>query len=86
MGKYVGRREVQEFLLGGFATYGALWLAVESISAFFVTLKPEGFIWYCLLLVLAAVGGVWRAWPTQRIEFPIPGSDSRFEIQFGNVF
>ena len=86
MGKYVGRRHVQDFLLGGSATYGALWLAVESISAFFVSQKPEGFVWYSALLVLAALGGVWRAWPTQRIEFPIPGSDSSFEIRFGNVF
>ena len=46
MGKYVGRRHVQDFLLGGSATYGALWLAVKSISAFFVSLKPEGFVWY----------------------------------------
>ena len=61
-------------------------MAVESVSAFFVSLKPEGFVWYSALLVLAAMGGVWRAWPTRRIEFPIPGSDSSFEIRFGNVF
>ena len=86
MNKYVGKRDVQDFLLGGAATYGALWLAVESVSAFFVSLKPEGLVWYSALLVLAAMGGVWRAWPTRRIEFPIPGSDSSIEIRFGNVF
>ena len=85
MSKYVGRRELQDFLLGGAATYGTLWLAVESISAFFVSLKPEGVVWYSALLALAALGGVWRAFPTRRIEFPIPGSDSSFEIRFGNV-
>ena len=82
-------RVVQAFLLGGAATYGALWLAVESVSAFFVSLKPEGFVWYSALLVLAAMGGAWRtwrAWPKRRIEFPIPASDSSFEIRFGNVF
>ena len=86
MSKYVGRRRVQDFLLGGFATYGALWLAVESISTFFSSLKPEGLVWYCPLLVLAFIGGFWRAWPTKQIEFPIPASDSSFEIRFGNVF
>ena len=86
MSKYVGRRDVEAFLLGGAATYGALWLAVESVSTFFVSLKPEGFVWYSALLVLAVMGGVWRAYPTRRIEFPIPGSDSSFEIRFGNVF
>ena len=86
MSKYVGRRHVQDFLIGGFATYGALWLAVGSISAFFASLKPEGLVWYCALVVLSAIGGVWRAWPTKRIEFPIPASDSSFEIRFGNVF
>ena len=86
MSKYVGRRQVEDFLLGGLATYGALWLAIESICAFFPSLKPEGLVWYCPLLGLAAIGGFWRAWPTKRIEFQIPGSDSSFEIRFGNVF
>ena len=64
MSKYGRWCYVQDFFLGGFATYGALWLIVESISAFFVSLRPEGFVWYCSLLVLAGSGGVWRAWPT----------------------
>ena len=86
MGKYVSGRHAQEFFVGGFATYGALWVGVESIAAFFLSLKPEGLVWYSALVALAVVGGVWRAWPTQRIEFPIPGSDSSFEIRCGNVF
>ena len=86
MGKYIGWRHVGDFLLGGFATYGALWLAVESISAFFPCRKPEGVVWYCSLLGLAVIGGLWRAWPTKRIEFQIPGSDSSFEIRIGNIF
>ena len=86
MDKYISRHHVQEFLLGGAATYGALWLAVESISAFFVFLKPEGFVWYSALMGLAGLGGVLRAWPIQRIEFAIPGSDSSCEIRFGNIF
>lgn len=85
MGKYISRRHIQDFLLGGAATYGALWLAVESISAFFVALKPEGLVWYSALLGVASLGGVWRAWPTPRVEFPIPGSDSSCEIRFGNI-
>lgn len=83
---YVLRGHVQDFLLGGFATYGALWLAVESISAFFPSLKPSGLAGYGVLLVLAAIGGLWRASPVKRIEFPIPASDSSFEIRFGNIF
>ena len=86
MSKYGRWCYVQDFFLGGFATYGALWLIVESISAFFVSLRPEGFVWYCSLLVLAGSGGVWRAWPTKRIEFLMPGSDSSFEIRFGDIF
>lgn len=86
MGKYVSGRHAQEFVVGGLATYGALWAGVESLSAFFVALTPEGLGWYSALVALAAVGGGWRAWPTQRIEFPIPGCDSSFEIRSGNVF
>lgn len=86
MSTHLRQRHLHEFLLGGFATYGALWLAVESISAFFVSLEPAGWFAYSILLVLAAIGGLWRAWPQRRIEFAIPGSDSWFEIRFGNVF
>ena len=86
MSTYVRRRHVKDFLLGGFATYGALWLAVGSISAFFPSLKPEGLAGYSALLVLAAIGGLWHAWPTKRIEFQIPASDSSFEIRYGNIF
>ena len=86
MSTYVRRHHVEDFLLGGLATYGALWLAVESICFFFPSLKPEGLVWYCPLLGLAATGGIWHACPTKRIEFQIPASDSSFEIRFGNVF
>ena len=86
MGKYVSRRHAEEFVVGGFATYGGLWVGVESIGAFFQFLRPEGLVWYGALVVLSVVGGVWRSWPTRRIEFPIPGSDSSFEIRSGDVF
>ena len=77
---------VKAFLIGGLATYGALWLGIESINAFFGSVQPKGIVWYGILLFLAAVGGLWRAWPTKQIEFQIPGSDSFFEVKFGDVF
>ena len=86
MSTYVSWRRVQDFLLVGFATYGALWLAVESISAFFVSLKLGGLAGYSALLALAAFGGLLGAWPKKRVEFQIPASDSSFEIRFGNIF
>ncbi len=86
MTTYVSWHRFGDFFRGGLATYGALWLIVESICFFFSSLKPEGLVWYCLLLGLAAIGGIWWAWPTKQIEFQIPASDSSFEIRFGNVF
>ena len=86
MKKYIRQRYVLDFLLGGFATYGALWLGIESISAFFVTLNPAGWVEYGALLGFAAIGGVGRAWPRHRIEFAIPASDSLFEVRFGDIF
>lgn len=86
MSKHVGWRYVEDFFLGGLATYGALWLGIGSFSQFFPSLKPEGLVWYCTLLGVAAIGGIWCAWPTKQIEFQIPASDSSFEIRFGNVF
>lgn len=86
MNTYLRQRHVHDFLLGGFATYGALWLGIESITAFFVSVKPAGWVGYGTLLGLAVIGGVWRAWPRRRIEFAIPASDSSFEIRFGNIF
>ena len=69
-----------------FATYGALWLAVEPISVFFGSLKPTGLAGYGVLVALAAIVGIIRVWPRERIEFPIPASDSFFELTFGNIF
>ncbi len=86
MRKYVTGRLIREFLLGALATYGGLWMVVESISAFFASLSPRGFGWYGLLLFLSVLGGLYRAVPTRRIEFPIPGSNSSFEIQYGDIF
>lgn len=82
----ISRRHLEDFLLGGAATYGTLWLIVESLSGFFPSLRPEGIERYGVLLALSVLGGVWRAWPTRQIEFEIPGSDSSFEIRFGDVF
>ncbi len=86
MRSQISRRHLKEFLLGGAATYGALWLIIESLSAFLPSLKPEGIEWYGAFLGLSVLGGAWRAWPTKQIEFEIPGSDSSFEIRFGDVF
>ena len=86
MSTYVRWRHVQDFLLGGFATYGALWLVIESISGFVGSMKPGGLAGYSALVALAAIGGVVRTWPKKRIEFQIPASDSSFAIRFGNIF
>lgn len=86
MSRYPRSPQVRDFLLGALATYGALWLAVESISAFFVSLKPRGFAEYSVLLALAALGGFIRAWPKARVTCQVPASDSWFVIQFGNIF
>ena len=79
-------RHVKDFLLGSFAAYGAVWVVIESISAFFKSIRPEGLIWYSVLLALAAIGGIVHAWLKKRVEFPIPGSDSSLEIRFGDIF
>ena len=80
------KHRVRDFVLGAMATYGALWLGIESITAFFVSLKPTGLGEYGTLLGLTAIGAIWRAWPRRRIEFTVPASDSVFEVAFGNVF
>ena len=86
MGKYVSWRRLQEFILGGLATYGGIWLVVESIGAFFESFAPKGWLWYGVMVVSAAAGGGWRAWPKRGIEFAIPGTDSTIEIRFGDIF
>ena len=84
--KYVRLIHVRDFLLGAFATYGVLWLVVESVSAFFVSLKPAGFAGYGILLVIAAIGGFVRLWPRASVTCLLPDSDSQFTIRFGNIF
>ena len=82
----VSRHQVREFLLGGTATYGTLWLLAEPIGAFLPSLSLEGLKWYVPFLALSVIGGTWHAWPTKRIAFQIPMTDSSIEIKFGDVF
>lgn len=80
------RRAKKDFVLNGFAAYGALWLAVESFGAFFTGHKPEGAWWYFMLVAVSCVYGFVRAYPRGRVEVEIANSDSKLEIHFGDIF
>ena len=82
----VGWRHIREFVVGTLATFAALWLVVESFSAFLPDLKPRGPDLYGVLWIASAVGGLCRAWPPRRINLPIPASGSSLEVRFGDVF
>ena len=87
MGMYLGsRRQVRDFILGSFATYGVLWAVIEPLGIFWPTVLPEGPGWYAVFVLVSVVGGTCLARRTERIELRIPGSDSWFEIRFGDVF
>ena len=82
----INRRNIRVFLLGAFATYGVLWAVLEPVSAFLPALIPEGPLGYSVFVVLAVIGGGYASRPVRRVEFGIPGSDSRVEIKFGDIF
>lgn len=86
MTNYINKRNIRAFLLGAFATYGVLWAVLEPVSAFLPALIPEGPLGYTVFVVLAVIGGAYVARPARRVEFRIPGSDSRLEIRFGDIF
>jgi hypothetical protein len=48
------RKRLRDFLINGFAAYGLLWTIVESGSAFFPQIKPDGLTQY-LFLILPSV-------------------------------
>ena len=79
---------LKTFVYSWFINLGALWLIVEFTSFF----KPEiGALircWHGFWLVLAATGAgsIYRSWPSAKIEFPIPLTDSSFAIKFGDIF
>ena len=79
-------RILREFSLGAFATYGAVWVMVESIGAYFADVAPKGLSWYGAMLVAAAAGGLWRVWPNRSIEIQVPGTDSSIAVKFGDIF
>ena len=85
MTSYVTKLRVRDFLLGGFATYGALWAGLEPVGQFLPFLMPEGLLWYVGFVILAIIGAICLAWPVPRVEFQVPGSDSRIEIRFGDI-
>lgn len=86
VGMYLDRRrQVRDFVLGSFATYGLLWAVLEPSGMFLPGVPPQGPWAYAAFVLLSAVGGVCLARRTERIEIRIPGSDSRLEIRFGDV-
>ena len=85
-GIYLGAtRQVRDFVLGSFATYGVLWAMLEPLTTFLPLAPPEGPRWYAAFVLLSVIGGACLARRTERIEFRIPGSDSRLEIRFGDI-
>ena len=82
----VNRLAVRDFLIFGFAAYGALWTVVESFGAFFENSEPGGILGYAAIVFFSVVFGIWRCWPKNHIELQIPGSDSSIEITFGDIF
>lgn len=86
VGMFLGRkRQVRDFVLGSFATYGVLWAVLEPLGMFFPAATPFGLGWYVGFIVLSVSCGTRLARRTTRVEFAIPSSDSSFEIRFGDV-
>lgn len=79
-------RVVRDFLVFGFATYGILWALIEPFGYFFENSRPQGASWYCAIVILSVVSGLWNCRPRSRIELKIPASDSSMEITFGDIF
>ena len=77
---------VWDFLIFGFAAYGALWTVVESYEAFFGDNEPGGILGYTVIVSLSVAFGIWRCWPKSHVELQMPGSDSSIEITFGDIF
>ena len=86
MSTYLRRVRIRDFLLVAFAVYGAFWLVVESLSWFFEFTKPGGWSRFGVFLAAVVICALYRARPTTRVAFPIPGSGSTLEIKFGDIF
>lgn len=80
------KRTVSRFLIFAFASYGALWTVIDSLSSFVERLKPTGPLAYTCLIGTAAVIALWKAWPCSSIELRVPNSDSSVMIEFGDIF
>lgn len=71
--------------LFGFACYGFLWTAIESVTYFFPELKLQGWLSYLVLSIISLFYGVWHSWPKSSIEIKVPNSDSSVIIEFGDI-
>ena len=79
------KRTVRDFILSVIGAYAVLWTIVESIGFFFPESKPEGANWYAYLAFSSILFGLWRCVPKRKITIQMPGSDSTFGIQFGDI-
>ena len=83
----VNRHQICAFLQGYIAAAGVQFSVYVSFAFFLPCLKPEGPYWYGAFLLVAILWGIYRVRQrTNRIEFPIPISDSSLEIKYDNIF
>jgi len=77
---------LKTFAVHALATYGLLWTFVESIGAFFPTIKPDGWTQYALLILPSVAFGAWSAWPLRKVSLTVPHSDSELCVEFGDIW
>ena len=78
-------RFFKKFFLYSFAVYGAVWTILEPVLTF-LGHNTNGPLWYFIIVVGSVSYGIYKAIPTNKIEFKVPGSDSVFAIEFGDIF
>ena len=69
-----------------YAAYKFLWTISESCGSFIDICKLEGYLAYTVFVVISIIIGLYMYWPKRRIEIQMPGSDSSFEVKFGDIF
>ena len=75
-----------KFLVNWFAAYSVFWTLLDSASTVLPSFKVTGALCYLLIVLASLTFALVRAYPPSTVQLKVPGSITRINVSFGDVF
>lgn len=75
-----------KFLVYWFAAYSVIWTLLDSAASVLSSIKVTGALCYLLIVLVSLIFALVRAYPPSAVQLKVPGSVTRINVSFGDVF